>query len=248
MALRSMILRLAAAAIAVSQSLIAMPVSDGDMTLSPPPPPKPKVLGIEFGAGPNEIVSLMQAQRVGVQTQKTMDVHGVTKLLVFNGVPRGVVVEEGTSQFFFFKGELIRMTFAMQPSYANFLQLRNQLLASLGDQYSVVEKKETMDAHLRMRLSSLDHGAFKEEAENLIKESIAEGKTFFYYQIKDRANELAITLAYTDNHSITGGEPSLSLHYDHNPGITKYQAFQEQYRGNSSQSAGGSAPLIPQAQ
>ncbi|SCA63709.1 hypothetical protein SCG7086_BA_00100 [Chlamydiales bacterium SCGC AG-110-P3] len=234
-------------ALMTANPLMSMAISDGNITLTPPPPVKPKVLGIAFGAPAKDIVSLMQSQSIGVRTQKTMDVHGVTKLLVFNGIPEGVAVKTGASQFFFFRERLIRMTFDLPPSYSSFLELRNQLFSSLDDQYYIVEKKESMDAHLRMRLSSVDRTTFKEDAEKLINASIIEGKTFFYYQIKDRAGELVITLAYMHDHTTAGQEPSLSLHYDHTPGITKYEAFQEQYRCDNPSAVGGMQSLTPQA-
>lgn len=245
-----MIIRYAFAMIAATSAFLstlwAMPMTDGDVTLAPPPPPKPTVLNITFGAAPNDIVTVMRNQDIPLIDQQTTDGHGVTKLLRFEGVPSGVSVQQGISQFFFFKNELIRMTFDLTPSYSNFLELRRQLLGSLGSRFVIADQKESMDTHLRMRLSSLDHATFQQESEKLINASIVEGKTFFYYKVKDKANTLVITLAYMHNHSSGGGKPSLSLHYDHNPGIDNFQAFEQQYQYGRPGGVGGSAPLTPQ--
>ena len=193
--------------------LWALGGSGGDISLSAPPEPKPTILGVTFGSSGKDVIRSMKRQGLVLKHQDTPSRSG-NSVIAFNGVPEGLSQRSGTSQFLFQHNRLVNMSILFEPSYRNFLIVRGELLASLSDRFDVEEKQEVMDSLLRARLASLDRDAFDTKAEELIKASILEGKTFFMYDVADSKEELAISLSYTNDHS-GGGEPLLMLTYEY---------------------------------
>ena len=82
------------------------------------------------------------------------------------------------------------------PSYENFLMVREQLLSSLGTRFQVENEQVAMDNLLKAHLSSLGRNVFNATSDEAVSKALQRGNTYWYYKIKDTTDTLSVILSY----------------------------------------------------
>jgi len=200
----------------------ALEMTNSDMTLLPPPPEKPTIMGVPFGINPKGASGLISAMGLKFREQINGE-DGYVKVMTFEGIPPGLKVENGVSRFVFFKDQLIKMDYFFEPSYTNFLLVRQRLFGTMKERFSVKDKKEEMDKFLRAHLASLEIAGLDDQSEETIQNSIVDGKTFFFYNIDDSQKQLNATFSLTASREQEAA-PQLLLHYSLKSGIEEFQS------------------------
>lgn len=220
--------------IAIFGQLCALESQNGDASLLIEPPPKPVVMNLEFGASPKQVLDAMIKMGTKLEDQEVIDHKGYVKALSFDGIPPLLGVEEGKTRVLFFKNQMIRLDFTYTPSYTHFLTVREALLKTMDPRFSVEKKVENIDSMLRAHLALLEAKQISESTEVDVIQSIQDHKTFFFYQIKDRQNELNVTLSYNAPKEANGTrKPELLLHYSLKSGIDAYQEYAKGVKKNA---------------
>ncbi len=202
--------------------------TDGDMSLGTIIAPRPKVLGLSFNDSVTEVDAILK--QMGMSSIKNGATHATPPITykMYAGVPSGLWVQKGKSQFLYFKNKLLRMDFTFDPSYENFLLIRSQLMQSLGKRFSLEEKKEAMDDFLKAHLATLSNNEYNDRTEQEIMNALKRGKTFFYYSLADNKKEMNVTLSYFSAETQDGeSKPQLSLHYSSKQGLEILVEYEE---------------------
>jgi hypothetical protein len=201
---------------------------DGDMSLGTIIAPRPKVLGLAFDDGVTEVdVILKQMKMSPIKGPKTKS-NSALSYKIYSGVPPGLWIQKGKSQFVYFNNKLIRMDFTFDPTYANFLLIRNQLMHSLGERFNLEEKKESMDNFLKSHLANLQSDEYSERTEREIISALKRGKTFYYYSLADNKDEMNVTLSFSASQTMNGeAKPKLILHYSSKRGLERLVEYEK---------------------
>jgi len=195
-----------------------------DISLTSAPHPKPTIFGIKFDNTPKQTIQLLTEEGLELLSQEAHGPYNLISVLTFKGIPKELILEEGTTRLLFFKNKLTRIDLAFNPNYRNFLIVREQLFQSMENQFRIISKHETMDRFLRSKLALLKKDEFNHNAEEAVKQSMLEGKTFFFYAIQDLNNELNISYSFSAAHQSTL-QPQLLLHYSLKTRMEEMQAF-----------------------
>lgn len=202
--------------------LAALEMTNSDMTLIPPPPEKPTIMGVPFGINPKSASKLISSMGLKFRNQVNGE-DGFVKVMTFEGIPPGLSVERGVSRFVFFKDQLVKMDYFIEPSYTNFLVVRQKLFSKMEERFSVGEKKEEMDKFLRAHLAGLEMAGLDKRSEKVIQDSITKGKTFFFYNINDSQKQVNATYSLTASRN-ESNTPQLLLHYSLKSGIDEFRS------------------------
>jgi hypothetical protein len=133
-------------------------------------------------------------------------------------------VNDGEMKLIFHRNKLIRADLHFEPTYRNFLRIRQQLLGSVGERYSIATQEHVMDDFLKAHLAQLPPEEFGEDAEALIKRSVTEGKTFFFYKIKDKQSHFDMSLAFYSAGDESGTRrPRLQVHFSLQEGMAAFR-------------------------
>ena len=184
--------------------------------------------GLAFNSSSSIIATT--AKDMGLSLVKEKKAAGGVEITLqtYDGVPAGLWVEEGSSDFLFFSDSLVRMDLFCDPTYKNFLLLRKQLMHSLGERFVVEEKQESMDALLKAHLAALKENEYTSRTENAIITAIKRGSTFFFYSLEDTQGEMNVTLSFSAvKESELKLRPQLHLHYSSKEGLAVLKEAQD---------------------
>lgn len=207
-------------------SLRGFETHDPHMTITEPPAKKSTIYGLTFGEDPLEISKSLAKQGCRLKTNDSPDGKGIIKVITFSPLPDSLSPNDGELRLVFFKNELIRADFIFEPSYLTFLAIRENVLNKLGPRFHLNEEKTAMEDLLKTRLAHLEDGQYDATMEAEITQSLLKGKTFFYYRIGDRQNELNIAYSFQALGTPEHRSPRLQLHYSLKKEMEDLREFQ----------------------
>ncbi len=189
--------------------------TDYGLTLGSEPEKKPMLMGLKFGGSITEAVD--QVKQIGLKflSSEKKGVQGKQLEIVYEGIPEAFPVKQGHMRLHFDQNQLVQVDLEFNPSYNNFLLVRQQLLSSLGKRFSIHKKQEYLEPSVRTQFAHAKEDEAKKQAEKSIAAAIRRGTTFFSYQIKDSQEEFDVMYSFR-RHGKVGGQgmdPSLILSY-----------------------------------
>lgn len=174
--------------------------------------PKPKVLGIDPDASPAAAEEALKSMGIFKSAEKKFGPF--VRSYVYDGIPEGLWVQQGETTLSFVEEQLMRIDLSLEATYENFLLLKEQLFASLGERFTIEQSKEAIDDFLKSHLASLAPGEYSERTEEEIQQALQRGNTFFHYVLADSRNELKVIISfYAPKDSQGYRKPNLILHY-----------------------------------
>ncbi|MBB64308.1 MAG: hypothetical protein CMO81_04520 [Waddliaceae bacterium] len=210
--------------LSISYGFLSLNAAGYDLSLVPEKPPKSRILGVQFGSSPAVLARSLAKMGLILIGQEQEGIRGEQRKYRYQGIPQGMEIRNGESEFLFYENELIGMNLYFPPSYRNFLTVRHQLINSMGDRFKVDKKQEAMEPVLRTQLAHLRKNEFSSHSEEAISKSMNQGNTFFYYFLDDTRNELNVRLSFASRISESGNKiPQLKLHYSLQSAVEKMQ-------------------------
>jgi hypothetical protein len=201
-------------------------VPGDDISLQATVDPQPKILGLDPGAPPEEAKESFK--KMGMTFKGRRSISYFVKAYDFDGVPDALRLKDGKTTVFFFQTNLLRIDIQFEPSFQNFLVIRDQLFQSLGERFSLKQQKESIDEFLKSHLANLEPGEYDERTEIEIKSALLRGNTFYYYRLGDTREDLTVVLSFsTTKNSDNILIPQLMLHYSFVKSLEELQAYQE---------------------
>jgi hypothetical protein len=187
----------------------------------------PKVLDFQFGRSEAWVLNQLHSQGMEINKKSEDENMRLSKWFV-SGTPHGLTVSKGKTQFVFFKNRLIQMRVNFNPSYENFLMVREQLLSSLGTRFQVENEQVAMDNLLKAHLSSLGRNVFNATSDEAVSKALQRGNTYWYYKIKDTTDTLSVILSYRSvKESDHLRRPELELFYAWKKGVDSWKTYEE---------------------
>jgi hypothetical protein len=215
----------------LSAPISSMEVYDGDLSLLPEETIQPSIAGIEFYSEPHHVTKLLASYGLVLLSQEKQDDEGFSMLLRFRGIPKGYGIQDGETTMLFFKKQLVRIDYHFDASYSNFLLVREVLKRGIDNRYTLKKNHEIIDRHLRSYLSSLKPNEYNKHSEMMIRKSMNQRKTYFFYQLKDQRNQVDSTYSFTaETSSNDEKEARLVLHFSLKEGMQKLRAHSEKVK------------------
>lgn len=219
------------ACLASPLSLHALEGKNPKLSLLPEPLSSTHLMGLPFGENPSRAVKELIALGLELEKQETLDENRLVKVLTFQGIPQKFYGTEGRTIALFFRNKLIRADFVFEPKYRNFLIVKNALFSVFEERFSLEKEQNVMDDFLKSHLAQIDAGDFNASSEALIESSLKDGKTFFYYKVKDQQDEFNIAYSFFSAPQRDGNRtPRLQLHYSLKEEMDTFQQYRKRVK------------------
>lgn len=211
--------------------LQALRMHDGDLSLRPEEPKPPQLWNISLGGDARTALEELGKQGLVSTYSRAIPPNGRAHIHIFDGIPRQIAVAEGTTTALFFDNKLIRLDMRYTPSYAGFLTLRSQILERPDEKFFVTLGQAAMDNLLSTQLAHMSRHKYNREAEQLITESIKQGKTFYHYRFKEKSGRTDGALTYSMETDKEGKQTLLlQLYCNDQAGMQAYKEYREANR------------------
>lgn len=197
-----------------------------DFTLLPDPPKQSEVYGFRVGDSPAQVMESLRSMRLNMREFEKNNER--ISIMHLDSLPPALSFSDGKSELWFQDGQLVHLKFNLEPSYENFLVMKDKVVRSLGQRFTLSEARENMDRYLRSHLSQLKKNEFDDRSERAISSAMTRGSTFFFYRFGDVNQELDVRFAYRKPES-EGRPPRLCLSFSVEKAIEAYrQELKEQ--------------------